>query len=484
MAERPTVGLALIARDEARFLPGLLASIEGAFDQVVLLDTGSRDQTRQIFHEWALAEQRRAIEAGRTFWTRSDEFDWCEDFAAAREAADALLTTDWRCWADCDDELLGADQLRAIAAEAPEQVGAVFFRYDYAQDPESGACICELWRERLVRRGLGRWAGRVHESIDFGATGVLQIDPGRCQWKHRKPPGEPPPRNLDILQAWIRDEPDNERVVGYLGVELAGRGRHEEALEAYARYLALHPDVDDHRLQTRRRMCASLGALGRVEEIPPIALGGVAENPAWADSYLSLAEAAYTAGEYGKAIEFANEVLRRGKPTSLLIVNPLDYTLGPLMILAGAHGALGQPEEACRHAEQALQINPANADLVGQLQHWRSVAKRDHSVSTWLACAEMLCRHDEQLKALTLLEQTCPYFIVDHPAIVEARSRLRERLGFVRDQGEYAAMYRDGGPKPEQLVADGDIDRICRALPRAGFLANGLRELDQERAAA
>lgn len=473
----PTVGLAIIARDEEHYLPGLLESIKGAFDEVVLLDTGSKDQTVAIFEAWA-ALDRHGVRC------RVSSFEWCDDFAAARAAADELLTTDWRVWADCDDELHGADQLRAIAAEAPDEVGAFFFLYDYAQDPASGASICELWRERLVRREVGRWAGRVHEALDLGTSAVAQIAPDRCHWRHRKPPSEPPSRNLDILQAWAQDEPDNERVVAYLGVELAGRGRHEEALEAYGRYLILHPMPDHHRLQTRRRMCASLGALERFADIPAIALAGVAEDPTWADSYLSLAEGAYGRGEWEKALDHAREVLRRGKPTSFLIVNPLDYTLAPLMIAAAAHGALGNIDEACKTAEQALQLSPGNRDLLGQLQQWRQVGKQEHSVSTWLATADMLGRHDEQLKALTLLEETVPYFIADHPQIVAARSELRERLGFVRDPGQYGALYRTGGPKPEALVSDREIDKLCRTLPRAGFLVAGLRELDEERAGA
>jgi hypothetical protein len=40
----PTVGLAVVARDEEDNLPYLLASVEGAFDQIVLVDTGSEDQ--------------------------------------------------------------------------------------------------------------------------------------------------------------------------------------------------------------------------------------------------------------------------------------------------------------------------------------------------------------------------------------------------------------------------------------------------------
>jgi len=49
----PTVGLAIIARDEQDDLPQLLASVEGHFDQVALLDTGSKDDTVGVFLRWA-----------------------------------------------------------------------------------------------------------------------------------------------------------------------------------------------------------------------------------------------------------------------------------------------------------------------------------------------------------------------------------------------------------------------------------------------
>ena len=50
-----SVGLAIIARDEAANLPWLLDSVRGAFDQVVLCDTGSTDATVEIFEQWARA---------------------------------------------------------------------------------------------------------------------------------------------------------------------------------------------------------------------------------------------------------------------------------------------------------------------------------------------------------------------------------------------------------------------------------------------
>ncbi len=56
----------MIARDEERMLPGCLDSVKGLVDEVVLVDTGSRDATREI------AEGRGARVYAR---------DWDDDFA-------------------------------------------------------------------------------------------------------------------------------------------------------------------------------------------------------------------------------------------------------------------------------------------------------------------------------------------------------------------------------------------------------------------
>jgi glycosyltransferase involved in cell wall biosynthesis len=110
MRDHPTVGLAIIARDEEASLPRLLQSISGAFDQVVLVDTGSKDGTTKVFEEWARTE----AELHPGFRWIVDRFEWIDDFSAARNHADSLLTTDWLVWADADDEISGAENIRAV----------------------------------------------------------------------------------------------------------------------------------------------------------------------------------------------------------------------------------------------------------------------------------------------------------------------------------------------------------------------------------
>ena len=70
--DRARVSLTMIVRDEEKNLSTSLESVRGLFDEVVVLDTGSKDRT---------------IEIARSFGARVFDFVWVDDFAAARNAA-------------------------------------------------------------------------------------------------------------------------------------------------------------------------------------------------------------------------------------------------------------------------------------------------------------------------------------------------------------------------------------------------------------
>ena len=87
-ADRARVSLTMIVRDEQENLPTCLESVRGLFDEIVVLDTGSKDRT---------------IEIARSAGARVFDFVWVDDFAAARNAALARATGDFAFWLDADD---------------------------------------------------------------------------------------------------------------------------------------------------------------------------------------------------------------------------------------------------------------------------------------------------------------------------------------------------------------------------------------------
>ena len=196
----PSLGLSIIARDEEANLPRLLASVAGAFDQVALLDTGSRDHTVEVFEEWAASQD---LPLGR----RVGRFKWRDDFAAARNAADALLETDWLCWADCDERANDATKLRGLVGSLPTEAVGVVCGIDPCGDGHW------LPRLRITRRGYSEWTGRAHELLGIDGP-AAQVPPPLCGWVHRRNDWhESDQRDRRIIDRWLEDEPTNERAL-------------------------------------------------------------------------------------------------------------------------------------------------------------------------------------------------------------------------------------------------------------------------------
>jgi tetratricopeptide (TPR) repeat protein len=472
------LGLALIVKNEASRLPNLLACIEGCFDYVALVDTGSTDETVNLFKSWANLERGRQPEF-RAAWA---PFAWCEDFSLPRRKADELLEQ-WEdcevfCWADADDTITHPERLRELAAQlvASDQAAHVF-HYAYGHDAH-GNLTCELKRERLVRRGAhGNWHGRVHEAQQIDGPASYQ-PPETCDWVHHpEAEGRVPDRNLRILRKWLREEPRNTRVLAYVGTELMGRGKLGPAAGYFQRYLREHTDWDEERAQIHRKRAVCLIAAGKLAQAEAEALRALTVLPNWPDSYLTLAEVAYHRKDWVKAGDWAKRVLELGRPETLLIVNPLEYQVSPRVIMAGSLGGLGRLEGAMSIGEEILALVPDHAEVAATMQTWKALSKRESVAAQAIADAQLLVAHDEQRKALTLLTECVPVFATDHPGVVAIRSQLRERLMFADEPDLYAEHYETAADNAPHN-SDEEALAIAEQLPRAHFLLQTLRELE------
>ena len=81
----------MIVRDEASLLSECLASIQNVAQQIVVVDTGSNDDTVAI---------------AKSFGAEVHHFEWIDDFAAARNESLRFATGDWILWLDADERLM------------------------------------------------------------------------------------------------------------------------------------------------------------------------------------------------------------------------------------------------------------------------------------------------------------------------------------------------------------------------------------------
>ncbi len=439
MTDRPLLSMCLIARDEAHNVNRCFSSWWDAVDEVVLVDTGSVDNT--IVRARAFARKRK--QPGKLKIAR---FKWRDDFAAARQAADDLATGQWVTWCDLDDTIDGMSQLRGMVADAAEDVVAFFARYCYARDAD-GNPISELWRERVVRHNGTPWTGRLHEHKLFTTGTVVKTDPHVVQWvHHRNQDTRTGERNLRILEAWLADEPENPRVMHGLAMELLGAARHAEASDMFARVLQCPGEPLDRRAQCYRYMCVMLIQQGRVEEARAAAFQALQEMWMWADTHLTFAEIAQTVGQPAEAIRHAVDAMVIGKPDTILIVNPLQYTAHPLALQAICLAQLGRFEEAVQAGQECLRVAPSY-QLAGQfMPAWTAALKRDRTAKATLALADVMLEAGELVKAHALLGAV-PYYVDSDPRILGRRMEVARAI----DQRVAAAIGLED-PAADEIV--------------------------------
>ena len=85
-----TISLCMIVRDEEGTLRRCLDSVKEVVDEIIIVDTGSRDHTAEI---------------AREFTEKVYEFQWIDDFSAARNYGLERATQDYCMWLDADDVL-------------------------------------------------------------------------------------------------------------------------------------------------------------------------------------------------------------------------------------------------------------------------------------------------------------------------------------------------------------------------------------------
>jgi glycosyltransferase involved in cell wall biosynthesis len=142
----PVIAAVLIVRDEARCIARCLESIRPHVDRMLVLDTGSSDDT-----------PTRAAACGAAV----HHLPWPDDFSIARNHALDLADADWNLVLDADEWLVAGGALLREWSRGPARLGRICVHSAIDESAGAGA-EHRNWISRLLPRGV-RYEGRVHE---------------------------------------------------------------------------------------------------------------------------------------------------------------------------------------------------------------------------------------------------------------------------------------------------------------------------------
>jgi glycosyltransferase involved in cell wall biosynthesis/tetratricopeptide (TPR) repeat protein len=258
--EPARASLCLIVKNEEANIGDCLRSARGLFQEIVVVDTGSTDRTREL-----------AREQGALVF----EFPWVDSFAAARNACLDHATGDFIFWLDADDRLDDENRRKLQSLLGSLRSGqrvAYTLKCLCLPDPETGTATV-VDHVRLFPRLPGvRWRYRVHEQI----LGSLRENGVAVEWadvvvhhtgyQDAALRGRKLQRDLRLLELERQEQPDEPFVLFNLGCILHEQGQYRDALPVLQRSLERSHPKDSIVRKLYALIAQCLARLGQMQE--------------------------------------------------------------------------------------------------------------------------------------------------------------------------------------------------------------------------
>lgn len=225
----------MIVKNEESNIERALTWGKGIVSEQIVVDTGSTDRTVEIARQMGAAVY---------------EFQWIDDFAAAKNYAISKAKYPWIAFLDADEYFSREDAKKLLGSlDMLDITGTESILTGWVNLDNSGK-IMFVGTQRRIFRNLPtlRYEGRIHESLITTDGHLIDtvdmveelsiFHTGYGTVENSKKEG----RNLKIIQAELKDKPDEFDLWGYMGQEYAAMGKWDEAVEAFRKGISLMPE--------------------------------------------------------------------------------------------------------------------------------------------------------------------------------------------------------------------------------------------------
>lgn len=329
-------------KNESHNIPQLLKSVDGCFDEIVLTDTGSTDDS---------------IEVAKRLGAQVRHFEWCDDFAAARNASFENIKTDFVAWLDLDDVLENREGFLNFRNDAMGLGDYWISSYHYSSD-KNGKPLCTFARERVFRVSKNyKWQYFVHEGVLPDAKTKMQFSP---VWAVRHMRTE-----LDMKQDRSRNlslftKPGrvlDSRMTYYYGKELFEAGKPTEAIPQLAEAMKDINMAMHDRILAMQYLCYCYMQTNQFERAAQIANQGTILAPQRAEFYTIIGDCFIKQNRLVDAIPAFSAAkscqLQSAQTPSAVFHSEEAYTTAPRVNLSKIYANIGLLDLAEKEAKEA-----------------------------------------------------------------------------------------------------------------------------------
>lgn len=346
-----SVGLAIISKNEVDAVKSIIKRYSNSFDNIYI--AGDED------HDKFGALTGRYGDCTVHYY----QYVWKKDFSDKRNFLAGKVRDDYYVRMDCDDELVGAENIRSLVSKAKSAgVDVVYCKYTYAKDID-GNTAAEHFRETIIRKADNLvWKKPVHENIvdtngdikavkDLTVSIIHNIDEEHVALSNK--------RNLEILiDEYKRDgDKTDPRTIAYIGRSLLGMGKIKECIP-FLLLLVQKSGWDEDKYYAYCQLCDAYMLTGDYDSAKEAALFGMKMLPSYPDAYLKIATVYLNQKMFKEALEWYSVGVKKELPKTLAILDPTFYGYVTQLNIAMCYLGLGDHEMAWKMFVAAAKTAP------------------------------------------------------------------------------------------------------------------------------
>lgn len=269
------ISLTMIVRNEEVNIGACLQSVKGLMDEIIVVDTGSTDRTKEI-----------AAQYGAVVY----DFPWIDDFSAARNKSLEMATGDWIFWLDADHRVDIDNYLRLKKLfKKLKQEKIVYEMMELSPRTPSEPPDFLYYPRLFLNDPNLRWRYRIHEQI-LPSFNELEYQRQRVNitihhvgYTDSILKAHKLERNIRILEMEQQENLGNipalKHILFHLSRSYRGAGRLEEALSCIHQVLEITTSEDPYFLLLYPELISIYTHLERWEEALQTCEKGMALSP-------------------------------------------------------------------------------------------------------------------------------------------------------------------------------------------------------------
>lgn len=332
-----------ISKNEEKFVKRWAESVKDA-DEIIVLDTGSTDNTVNLLKELNV----KVIEKEIIPWR----------FDVARNEALKLVSQDIDICISLDlDEVLEQNWREKLEKIWKSDTTRLRYNYNWKLD-ENNKPLVNFYIEKIHSRNDYKWTHPVHEVLEninnnekFETTDEITVNHYPDNTKSRG-------SYLNLLELSVKEDPYNDRNMHYLGREYMYYGKWNDCIDTLIKHLNLKSATwKDERCASMRFIARSYKNLKRYEESKMWLNKAIEEAPYLRDPYVEMALLLFELKDYKNTIYYCNEALKIINHPKTYINEEFSFDSTIYDILSISYYYLNDREKALENVDKAIKLN-------------------------------------------------------------------------------------------------------------------------------